>query len=101
MALKMTLEKNVKFISTEEFIEDEIEKIIKIKNCYFKVTSIAGNKEKINFCVTGYSDYENGKIVYKKSFNFIPVVTENSENFIKQAYEYLKKLEEFAGAEDC
>jgi hypothetical protein len=66
-------------------------------NVYIKISAIDGDKENINATVA---------FIYKQShFNksyAIPVsVDDGSNNFIKQAYEHLKTLPEFSGAEDC
>ena len=37
----------------------------------------------------------------QKIYNFIPSVEDTSSNFIKQGYEYLKTLDEYADLVDC
>jgi hypothetical protein len=63
--------------------------------CYIKVVNIAGNKEALVFDVIFYKDKE---ALINKVFNFVPNL---DSNFIKQAYEYLKTLPEYADAIDC
>jgi hypothetical protein len=62
-----------------------------------KIASISGNKTKLNVNVSHIGDVAS----FDRSYSFEPSVAEGSENFIKQAYLYLKTLPEFFGAEDC
>jgi hypothetical protein len=64
---------------------------------YIKIVNIFGSKENINIDVSFQSD----KYTFSKQFVFTPSVEDGSENFIKQAYRYLKTLPEFEGAIDC
>lgn len=65
-------------------------------DAYIKVKSVSGTKE----FVTAYVDYKKDeKVLVQKGFQFAPDM--NGANFIKQAYEHLKTLEEFDGAIDC
>ena len=64
-------------------------------NCYVKVENISGSKDNLVALVSFTSD----KIKGKKSYEFSPNLEGN--NFIAQAYEYLKSLPEFVGAIDC
>lgn len=62
-----------------------------------RVVSISGTKEKI----TAVVHYTSSHLNFSNQFE-IPVSTsDGSVNFIKQAYEHLKTLPEFAGATDC
>jgi hypothetical protein len=66
-------------------------------SAYIKVISVAGNKTQVTANVNFKSDDKE----INKSYQ-IPVTTnQGSENFIAQAYRYLKTLPEFAGAVDC
>ena len=62
-----------------------------------KVTAIRGNKTELEFDVLFANDINE----FQKSYFFQPSVADGSDNFIKQAYLYLKTLPEFSGAEDC
>lgn len=62
---------------------------------YIKVQRVAGDKTLVNVDVLLTGDSINGKRFY----SFAPDL--NGPNFIKQAYDYLKTLPEFAGAIDC
>jgi|688.fasta_scaffold660510_2 hypothetical protein len=62
----------------------------------FKVSSLSGSKHNMSALVTGVVD---GHQVYTEEHFFVPNL--DGHNFIKQAYEHLKTLPEFAGATDC
>lgn len=64
-------------------------------NITAKVDSIYGNKYNISFSVAMYKD---NIVINTKGYSFIPEL--DRDNFIKQAYEYLKTLEEFKDSED-
>ena len=66
-------------------------------NCYFKVSSVRGDKTKVN--VTVNAVYSDNETVLVKDFVFTPSM--DSGNFIAQAYNHLKTLPEFAGSVDC
>ena len=69
-------------------------------NCYCKVTQIVGDKNQINFKVLIMNEDKN--LVYKEeTFGFTPSVDEDAKNFIAQAYEHLKTLNQFASSVDC
>jgi hypothetical protein len=83
MALKKTSETNFGF---------------NIPNTYHRVENIKLNKNSINFQVLGYADVQKNAFEYK---NYACAYDLNGVNPIKQAYEYIKTLPEFAGAIDC
>ena len=64
---------------------------------YIKVQSVQGDKSNVAALVV----YSSEKCTFQKTFSVPVVVDENSQNFIKQAYEHLKTLPEFAGAANC
>ena len=64
---------------------------------YVKVTNITGSKTQLNAEVLFKSD----SYKFTKNYIFNPSVNLGSANFIAQAYEHLKTLPEFDGAEDC
>lgn len=86
MALSKTLTKTVRGFDGEVVAND----------VYFKVSSISGDKYTLSFLVTGVSD---GVQVHSTNYVFEPEL--DGDNFIKQAYEHLKTLPEFADAVDC
>jgi hypothetical protein len=83
----MALKKTIKF------------KGIEIKNAYIRVWKFEGSKSEIFIGVGFYKDSES-EIFDSKTFNITSYNLDGS-NPIAQAYEHLKTLPEFAGAEDC
>jgi len=88
----MALQKTITLI-------DNFDIEVSIANCYIKVTDIKGNKGIMSFMVDYHKASDQGSI-HQKRFTFTPSVSDGSANFIKQAYEHLKTLPEFAGATD-
>lgn len=67
-------------------------------DCYIKVAEITANKTE-GQAVVVFTKEANNSILFERSFLFpINLV---GDNFIKQAYEHLKTLPEFANATDC
>lgn len=86
----MALQKNI----TASAFGQEIE----IAHSYIRVSRLEGSKAGLSFSV----DYLNGDaFVKREAFQFEPSVKDGAANFIAQAYEHLKTLPEFEGAEDC
>jgi hypothetical protein len=69
------------------------------QNCYIKIDNLNGNKENLYLEVRIY-DKKGGNLIFTKNYNFVPSIVDNSKNFIKQGYEYLKTLDEFKDAID-
>ena len=95
MALKQTINltgRNI--IATEAGTIDMGEVSLQI-NAYIKVEAVEATKQSAKATVT----YKDGNKFITKQFSFTPNLEES--NFIKQAYEHLKTLPEFAGAIDC
>lgn len=97
----MALRKNIQFegksvIHSAMGAIDMGSKIIEL-NVYIKISSIDGDKEKINATVAFIHEQSQ----FNKSYAISVSVSDGSNNFIKQAYEHLKTLPEFAGATDC
>lgn len=63
-------------------------------DCYVKVESVGGTKEFVT-AVVSFTDNDKS---FEKSYSFTPNMDGN--NFVKQAYEYLKTLPEFADSTD-
>lgn len=73
-----------------------------VKNCYVRIDSINGTKNKLSLTVSFYNKSNNLMIVaHQNLYEFFPNINDNSQNFIKQGYEHLKTLPEFTGATDC
>jgi hypothetical protein len=69
---------------------------IQYEDCYIKVSAISGNKDQMGFVVEIKC---TDKIIVNKTYGFTPNLS--GDNFIKQAYTYLKTLPDFENAEDC
>lgn len=80
-------------------LTDNFDIEVSITDCYIKVTDMKGNKDLMSFMVDYHKASDQGSI-HQKRFTFTPSVADNSDNFIKQAYVYLKTLPEFSGAGD-
>ena len=72
-----------------------------IKNSYIRIDNINGTKQDINLGVNIYSDKECKFLIESRHYTFVPSTGDNSFNFVKQGYEYLKTLDEFKDAVDC
>lgn len=59
-----------------------------------KVHSVTGTKEELTVDVRFVANHHG----FSKQYKFVPEM--NGDNFIRQAYLYLKTLPEFQGAED-
>jgi hypothetical protein len=68
---------------------------ITVNGAYLKVWHISGGKTEIKFGL-GYFASADGEMFDSKTFEMAYDI--NGENPIKQAYEYLKSLPEFADA---
>jgi hypothetical protein len=73
-----------------------------LRNAYVRIDSINGTKNKLFMTVGFYNKANDLMIVaYQNLYEFYPNVNDDSQNFIKQGYEHLKTLPEFAVAIDC
>jgi hypothetical protein len=68
-------------------------------DCYIKIKRITGDKNNLLMDVVFTKDNAQGEFVHSFSCSFAPSL--DGANFIKQGYEHLKTLPEFAGAKDC
>jgi len=66
---------------------------------YIRVAHITGTKDQITANVVFHKNSGNGEMFKANAHTFKPNM--DGGNFIKQAYEYLKTLPEFANAVDC
>ena len=78
-------------------IEDNFGVSINFSNAYFKVNEINGGKNKL-IAYVHTSVEKNGQILEKTAYEFAPDL--DGDNFIKQAYNYLKTMPEFLEATD-
>jgi hypothetical protein len=69
-----------------------------LNNAYCRITKFNGSKENISFTLS-VENKEMNSVFDQRFYSFTPSMVGN--NFIAQAYTYLKTLPEFADAEDC
>jgi hypothetical protein len=89
------------FLSHFPQIEPSIEKTVTIESAYIMVSRLEGSKEMLKFYISIYENASKEFLITSKEYEFTPSVEDGSENFIKQAYEHLKALPEYADAIDC
>lgn len=95
MALSKQLTFPASVTLTGEFGTIRQEDELVLMTAYVKVATIEGSKESMQATVS----FSDKRISLFKKYEFTPDL--DGENFIKQAYEHLKTLPEFAGATDC
>lgn len=81
-------------------VEPEISKELMIENAYIKILSLKCTKESVHMTVGTYKTRNASVPLKVEVFDFIPDVSTKSDNFIKQGYEYLKNLLQYADAID-
>ena len=91
---------NVNVNTLDSNLENEFTKPLTLTGAYIKILNVEGSKENVKLTVGIYKDSTKQSLIYTKNYSFVPNVAENSENFIKQGYEYLKTLAEYEGAID-
>lgn len=96
----MALRKNFTFnVVVKKFVDStevsSAEEVVEYESCYIKVRAIHGGKQSL----TAEVEIAIGGSVKIKTYDFVPNL--EGENFIAQAYEHLKTLDEFANATDC
>jgi hypothetical protein len=72
---------------------------LNVENAYHRVEFAQLDKNKMTFRVRSYKD--NSGLPHFSDTLFDCVYDLNGENPIKQAYQHLKTMPEFAGAIDC
>jgi hypothetical protein len=97
MALRKIIEAEGKVIIQSPFgvIENGTQQVS--FSAYVKVAFITGDKNQITANVHFAGDVAQ----FTKQYQVPVSVKAGAPNFIEQAYEHLKTLPEFAGAEDC
>lgn len=95
MALRKSITKTCPSSALFDGVRVEIQPTAVSDLFYIKVESVVGTKDKANCSVS----FTGQKIKLQKMYEFTPSLS--GANFIKQAYEHLKTLDEFAGCEDC
>ena len=98
MALKTHLRKTGEAVISFEGQSSKLENYTKdFGDVYIKVESVSASKNKGAAIVSFTSDANK----FDKSYEINVSVQDGAENFIKQAYNYLKTLPEFSSAVDC
>lgn len=69
-------------------------------NAYHQITSIVGNKEKVDLMLTTFKNADKKDVLGSQTYNFVPSQDEYAPRWDKQGYEYLKTLDEFTDAID-
>lgn len=107
MAFKKNISKKAVYYISDNFelyqkcgLPYHIEKDVTFDNCYIQITNIEGDKNKMSLEVTSFENDTKENVLNVSYYTFEPIVTSHSKNFIKQGYEYLKTLEEYADATD-
>lgn len=74
-------------------------KEIQLEGAYITIGKLSGNKNGMQISVDVFTDTTKSEIIDNYQYSFIPLL--NGDNFIAQAYEYLKTLPEYADIIDC
>lgn len=75
-----------------------------IDNAYLRIVNVLGNKEKLTVFVDVFLNETTAQSHYalgQRNYVFTPSQGESAERWDKQAYEYLKTLDEYVDAIDC
>lgn len=80
--------------------EDNFGQVVTLADAYCRVTQVTGDKTLLHASVEILNSDRN-RLLMQRSVSFMPSVDGSAANFIAQAYEHLKSLPEFAGAQDC
>jgi len=79
-------------------IDIELENGVKVADSYCRVERVSLAKDKIDFFVAYYVSVDK-PCFFQKQHGALYAL--NGSNPIKQAYDYLKTLPDFAGSTDC
>lgn len=104
MALKMNytkqidkdMLKNVGF----DYLTTKVEDSLTFTDAYIKINKLDGDKSNLKIIVNFYESSDCSILLDAQEHNFTPSVADNSVNFLKQGYEYLKTLDEFKDVVD-
>jgi hypothetical protein len=80
-------------------LQDNFGRTVEFKDCYAKVAGIDGSKDGITVTLEIRQAQDDKGVLTSKHYWFAPVL--DGKNFIAQAYDFLKTLPEFSGANDC
>lgn len=92
--------KNILTDTQLEQLPSVIEKDFVIVDAYCKIDSLNGTKDNLEIKLCIYKDEGKQVVIASKSYSFVPDLY-SVDNFVKQGYEYLKLLPEYANAVDC
>lgn len=70
-----------------------------IDSAYIVINQLDWNKACTKILVFIFDSKDKENIIETKNYDFSPAL--EGENFVKQAYEHLKTLDEFKDAQDC
>ena len=99
MALKKSISvTGMGFVSDSGIVVETGETTASTPPLYIKVENVSGDKTNVRAFVVFIDEIKNQQII-RKDYSFIPNM--QGDNFIRQAYQHLKALPEFAGAVDC
>lgn len=77
---------------------------LEVQDAYIRIDTVSGSKNRLDISVKSYvsrDSFNSGLgFLEQVTYNFVPSVADGSHNFIKQGYEYLKTLPEYADAVD-
>jgi hypothetical protein len=95
----MALKQIIKIVGESFFVAQGMTKktadVVVDKEAYIKVMSVSGTKNEASATVETKTDIGSSS----SAVTFTPDM--NGANFIKQAYEHMKTLPEYSGAQDC
>lgn len=84
--------------------ELELDNGIKLESAYFKISNINCTKEFMDFTVNIYKDkacrFENKSTIDSLNYICVHDISNNSLNVFRQAYEYLKSLDDYKNSID-
>lgn len=69
-----------------------------VENAYIKVGNLSGTKNRFSFTVEIKASAESAPVM-EEAHSIVPNM--DGGNFVKQAYDHLKSLPEYAGAQEC
>jgi len=96
------------FQETFEFLKDndpslvkEIVKSVDVEDAYIVISQLSGNKDRINYTLSIYTDNSKKHLITTRHYIFVPdVSTDTTPNYHVQAYNHAK-ANEYVGAIDC
>jgi hypothetical protein len=90
--------------TTIEYKPSAFDTPAKIENAYCRIAYVAGDKRSMIVRINCFKNKETSDKeppAHLISVSFIPNMAEDAVNFIAQAYDHLKTLQEFVTSKDC